>query len=109
MSGLYTQRQSVSLSANGNSASIPVDPTQNPFQVTVAVVLTSTPSLTYEVDYTTDNTNWVALPSFSGQTASDARLIYGPVLAVRLNVTNYVSGTATLNVIQAGNTLFVGD
>ena len=94
------------------SAPIPMDPYQNVFNASLAVVLSAGASLTYTVQYTFDD---IAAPNFNPATAtwfshatlvtktasSDGNFLF-PVTAVRLNVGVYVSGTATLTVIQVG-------
>lgn len=48
----------VVLSAVGNSAWVPLDYIQHPFQVTMAGLLSSTGNLTWGVQYTYDEMNW---------------------------------------------------
>lgn len=98
-----------SLSAAGASPAIPVDWRISPFQLALAVNLTNTPTLTYNVEYTTDDlqngapVNWYAVSGLSALTASkDGALSDRPATAVRLNVTAYTAGTATLSVLQSG-------
>ena len=102
----------VSVGSQTTSAPIPMDTYQNPFNVGVSVNLSAGASLTYTVQHTFDDIN---APGFSAATAtwfphatlaaktasSDGNYAY-PVTAIRLNVTAFTSGTATMNVIQAG-------
>lgn len=95
-----------------NSAPIPLDTYQDPFNTSLAVVLSAGASLTYTVQYTFDD---ITSPTFNPATAtwfphatlvtktasSDGNFSF-PVTATRLNVSVYTSGTATLTVIQAG-------
>lgn len=83
----------------------------SPFNVGLGVTLSAGASLTYNVEYTFDDVfapnynpatgNWIVLTALSAQTASKDSNMLSPVMAVRLNVTTYASGTATLTVIQA--------
>jgi hypothetical protein len=89
-----------------------LDNRQAPFNVGLAVVLSSGASLTYSVEHTFDD---VFSPSFNPATAKwfshavlaskteslDGNYAY-PVMAVRLNVTSYTGGSATMTVIQSG-------
>jgi hypothetical protein len=83
----------------------------SPFNVGLGVTLSAGASLTYNVEYTFDDVfaqnynpatgNWTVLTALSAQTTSkDSNLAY-PVMAVRLNVIGWFSGTATLTAIQA--------
>lgn len=47
--------QVISLSALGSTAWIPVDYKQNPFNISIACVVSNTPNLTYQVEYTLDD------------------------------------------------------
>ncbi len=101
-----------SLSAAGVTVPVIVDIYPDPFNLSLSVSLSNTPNLTYNVEYTTDDVfsstfnpataNWTAVTGFSALTAGNSGNIAFPVRAVRLNVTAYTSGTATLSVIQAG-------
>ena len=100
--------QSVTVSSQAASAWIPLDYKQAPFNATVAVVVSGT--LTYSVEYTVDNvlagesaTAFAAEDaSLVGATANQAGSILAPVTAVRLNVTAYTSGSATMTILQGG-------
>jgi len=91
---------------------IPLNTYGDPFNVGFGVKLSSGASLTYTVEHTFDD---VQDPAFSPATAvwySNATVVsqttnkdgnYAfPVTAIRLNVTAWTSGTATLTSIQAG-------
>ena len=99
--------QVISLSAAGSTAWIPVDYKQNPFNIDVAVVLSNTPNLTYKVEYTLDDIfNPAITPTaFShatlvGLTANGQAPITSPVRAIRLTITAWTSGTATMTALQ---------
>lgn len=95
------------LSAAGTSTAIPMDTYSDPFNVGVAVVMTGT--LTYSVEHTFDDIfnsavtpTWFANTGLSAKTtSSDGNYAY-PVRAIRLNITSFTSGSATMTVIQAG-------
>lgn len=102
-----------SLSAAATTSALPLDHFRNPFNVAIAVALSNTPTLTYSVEYTLDDPamattsagaglTWFSHATLAGQTASAVGNIAFPVRAVRLNVTSYTAGTATITVIQAG-------
>jgi len=98
-----------SLSSVATSPWIIVNTKVNPFNVTSTVVLSAGAVLTYTVEYTVDNLadeaaagQEIDLPEMVGQTATLTKAVVSPITAVRLNVTAYTSGTATLTVQQAG-------
>ncbi len=91
---------------------IPLDTYADPFNVGMAVVLSSGASLTYTVQHTFDDVyasnfdpataTWFPNAALTDKIASsDGNYAY-PVTATRLNVTIWTSGTATLTVVQAG-------
>lgn len=102
----------VTLGAQGVSVPIILDNRQAPFNVGLAVVLSPGASLTYSVEHTFDD---VFSPGFNASTAKwfphatlankteslDGNYAY-PVMAIRLNVSAYTGGTATVVVIQSG-------
>lgn len=101
-----------SLGAAGVTDPIPMDTFRQPFNVGMAVVLAPGSTLTYTVEHTFDDVfaptfnpataTWFPNTSLSAKTASlDGNYAF-PVSAIRLNVTAFTSGTATLTVIQAG-------
>ncbi len=102
----------VTVGSQAASRAIPLDTYQDPFNVSIGVVLSSGATLTYSVEHTFDD---VFSPSFDASTATwftnsglgnktaslDGNYAF-PVTAVRLNVTAYTDGDATITVIQAG-------
>lgn len=106
------RRITVTVSAQGVSQPIPMDQRNDPFNVGIGVALSAGATLTYTVQHTFDD---VFSPSFDPATAtwysnsslvtknasSDGNYSF-PVSAIRLNVTAYTSGSATMTVIQAG-------
>lgn len=102
----------VTVGSQAASNAIPLDTYQDPVNVSIGVVLSAGASLTYSVQHTFDD---VFAPGFdsstatwfnnSGLTTKNTSLDGNysvPATAVRLNVTIYTSGTATMTVIQAG-------
>lgn len=93
---------------------IPMDQYISPFNVGLSVNLSAGASLTYTVEHTFDDVfsptfnpstaKWYPHATLASQTASGTGNYAYPVSAIRLNVTPYASGTATLNVLQAGIT-----
>ncbi len=94
-----------SISAAGPSNPIPVS-FMEMFQVGFGVVITGT--ATFKVQHTFDDIfdptvipTWFDHPVVTGQTANkDGNYAY-PIAALRLNVTTYGSGTATLTALSA--------
>lgn len=104
----------VSVSSATTSQVVPLDQYISPFNASIGVVLSADATLTYKVQYTFDDVfastftpgtaNWFDHATLVSKTASsDGNFAY-PVTACRLNVTAYTSGTATMNVVQAGLT-----
>ena len=102
----------VTVGSQAASNVIPLDTYQDPFNVGIGVALSAGASLTYTVEHTFDDVQsesfnpatatWYPTTGRSGKTASsDGNYAY-PVSAVRLNVTVYTGGSATMTVIQAG-------
>lgn len=102
----------VTVSSATTSNVIPLDQYISPFNIGLGISLSAGASLTYTVQHTLDD---VYSPTFDPATArwfSHATLVdkttsfdgnYAfPITAVRLNVTVYTSGSATMTVIQAG-------
>lgn len=93
------------------TAPIPLDHYRSPFSVSINVMLLG--NLTYSVEHTYDNVfspgfdvasaQWLSPTALASKGASAEGSYTAPVVAVRLNVTAYVSGSATMTVIQAGN------
>ena len=98
---------SVTVSATGNSAWIPVDYRQAPFNLGLQTVISGGASLTWVVQMTSDDifdasvtpTAITAPSPMDTGTGNEVGNITIPCRAVRLNAT-VVSGTATLTVIQ---------
>lgn len=70
----------------------------------VGLVVSITGTLTATVQVTGDNrtaARWVDHPDLTGLTANALGNVAFPVTGVRLNVTSYTNGTATLDVVQA--------
>lgn len=92
------------VSSQTTSPWIPLDDNQAAFSATVAVAVSGT--LTYSVEFTLDNVQDpavtpVAFPAgLVGKTASNTTFIKSPVKAVRLNVTAFTSGSATIGARQ---------
>jgi len=95
-----------------SSAPIPLDQYQTPFNASVGVVLSAGATLTYTVEHTFDDVfaasfdpataSWFPNSGLSSKTASlDGNYAF-PVTAVRLRVSSYTGGTATMTLIQAG-------
>jgi hypothetical protein len=99
--------QVVTVSSQTTSAPIPMDWTQDPFAVGIGVVVSGT--LTYSVEHTFDDilngatANWFPHSTIAAQTTSKDGNYAFPVTAIRLNVTAFTSGSATLNLLQGGN------
>lgn len=97
----------VTVTSQTNSATIPTDWRENDFKLSMGVVVSGT--LTYTVEHTFDDIQdpsvtptWRATDGLTALTATDEGNINFPIRAVRLNVTAFTSGSATLTVIQAG-------
>jgi len=58
------------------------------------------PDAEYATDYNTDAT-WYTVTGLSGVTADTSVALIIPCRAVRLNMTAWTSGTATLTIVQA--------
>lgn len=98
---------SVTVSATGTSAWIPVDYTQANFNVGITVDVSAGASLTWVVEVTSDDifnsavtpTGFVAPAPLDTGTGDEIGNITIPVRAVRLNCT-VTSGTATMTIVQ---------
>ncbi len=102
----------VTVGAVAVSNVIPLDQYISPFNVGLGVSLSAGASLTYTVQHTFDDiwsptfdpatANWFSHATMVSKTTSfDGNYAY-PVTAIRLNVTVWVSGTATMTAVQAG-------
>lgn len=104
----------VTVSSQAASKVIPLDQYISPFNVGFAVNLSAGATLTYTVQHTFDNVFaegfdpaaavWYNHASLFDKTASADSNYAFPVSAIRLNVTAYTGGDATINVLQAGIT-----
>lgn len=104
----------VTVSAQEASNPIPMDHYREPFNVSIGVAVTGT--LTYTVEHTFDDVFADGYDPDAGSSvwfANDAANLQGastsqegnyafPVTAIRLNVSGYTSGSATMTLIQAG-------
>lgn len=102
----------VTVSSQAASVPIPLDVYQGPFNVGIGVAVSAGASLTYSVQHTFDDVNaegfdpstavWYTNSGLGARTTTlDGNYAF-PVTAVRLNVTTYASGNATMTVVQAG-------
>jgi len=100
------------LAAVAVSAPVALDTYRDPFNIGIGVALSAGANLTYKVQHTFDDVQaaafdpatatWYDHASLTAKTtSSDGNYAY-PVTAIRLNVTAYTSGTATMTTIQAG-------
>lgn len=102
----------ITMTSNGNSPFQLIDMSTPPYFTPSAnyvlgliATVSSGASLTYAVQVTADQTpstngNWNAHDVLTGLTSSANSNIAYPVTAVRLNVTNYVSGSANLGIAK---------
>lgn len=94
------------------SAVIPLDQYISPFNVSIGVTLSAGAGLTYKVQHTFDDVfdpsfnpataAWFDHASVTGKTANADGNYAFPIKGLRLNVTAYTTGNATLTVLQAG-------
>lgn len=104
----------VTVSSQAASAVIPLDQYISPFNVGLSVNLSAGATLTYTVQHTFDDVfapgfdpasaTWYNHASLFDKTASAEGNYVLPATAIRLNVTAYTDGAATMNVLQAGIT-----
>lgn len=94
------------------SNTVPLEQYISPFNLGLGVSLSVGADLTYTVQHTFDDVfarnfnpataNWFSHATMVNKTTSfDGNYAY-PITAIRLNVTAYVSGSATLTIVQAG-------
>lgn len=100
---------SVSLNSATSTAPIPLNTNITPVNISLAVELSPGAVLTYTVEHTydpiattNDLQNLVWFPFLSNQTTNNDGYYAFPVVAVRLIISAYSSGTATLRILQAG-------
>jgi hypothetical protein len=109
----YSPRTSVVvLSAAGASAPFIFQPVAYPgaLQAGILVILSSGASLTYSIEVSGDDYNapgynpatgnWVGFTNMVGLTASAVATLGAVVMSIRLHVTAYTSGSATLQFVQ---------
>lgn len=102
----------VTVGAVAVSATLPLDQYISPFNVGLGVSLSAGASLTYTVQHTFDDiwsptfdpatANWFSHETLVNKTTSFTGSYSFPVTAIRLNVTVWASGTATMTAVQAG-------
>lgn len=100
---------SITVSSATTSGVIVPDYRAQNFQVTVSVIVAGTN--TSKVQYTTDDVfattfdpttaNWFDVATLNLLTASAIGYINFPVTGIRLNVTAYTNGSATIKVIES--------
>lgn len=101
--------QSIAVSSQAASNPVPLDWKRTPFAIGFCVELSGGATLTYTVQHTFDDINngetavWFDHSSVTGKTANADGNYAFPVTAIRLNVTAYTSGTATLKALQGGS------
>lgn len=102
----------VTVGSQTTSVPIPLSTYADPFNVGLGVKLSAGASLTYTVEHTFDDVQsasftpatavWYSNATIVAQTTNKDGNYAFPVTAIRLNVTAWTSGTATLTAIQAG-------
>lgn len=97
--------QSVTLSSVTNSVTIPLDRTANPFSVGLVIEVTGTN--TSQVQVTVDDIYdptvtpvWFTHSTLTAVTTTTSGNLAFNATAVRLNMTAFTSGSATLKVLQ---------
>lgn len=98
----------VTVSSATTSSPLPVDFKQSPVNIGIGVVVTGT--CTYSVQHTFDDIfdplvtpTWLDNATLAAATTNQSGNYAFPVRAVRLNVTAWTSGTATMTVIQGSS------
>lgn len=108
------RRQQASVNgATGQTVPLVLDNNVSPFHVGLAVIVAAGSTLTYTVEHTFDDVfaagfnpataNWIAHSTLAAQSATKDSNYAFPVMAIRLNVTSWTAGGATLQVLQAGH------
>jgi hypothetical protein len=100
------------LNSATSTAPIPLNIHADSFEVSLTVSLPAGSSLTYTVEYTVDDVfdnefnpataTWFPVTGLSAQTISASGNLVFPVTAVRMRVSTFTSGSATLTLIQSG-------
>ena len=100
---------SVTVSSATQSAAIPVNQYAGDFKISLGCVISVGADLTYKIQHTFDNIynssitpTWFDHCSLVGLITSKDGSYRAPITAVRLNVTNYISGSVTLTIISGG-------
>ena len=101
----------VGLAGQMDSPWVPLDYKTGSFTAALAVALSSGASLTYAIEYTNDlvlkvgeqGVTKVWQSPVQGSTVDDEVALVSPAAAVRVAVTNYVSGTLDFTVLQSVN------
>jgi len=96
--------QTVSKTGTGSSSALVMNTNVSPFNVGFGVVVTGT--VNYTVQHTFDDpavgfTTWFSHPTIASQTANADGNYAFPVTGIKVLV-NSGSGTATMNLVQAG-------
>ena len=96
--------QTVSKTGVGSSSALVMNTNQTPFNVGFGVVVSGT--VTYTVQHTFDDpavgfTTWFSHPTIFDETTNQDGNYAFPVTGIKLLVTDG-SGTATMNLVQAG-------
>lgn len=102
--------RTAALSSATTSPVIPAD-THGFLGATVAVIMSAGASMTAKVQYTVDDVSsstfdpstatWFDMSGMTALAASAAGGLASPVTGIRLNVTAYTSGTASMTVVSA--------
>ena len=102
----------VTVGALGVSNPIILDHYQRPFSVGIGAALSAGASLTFSIEHTFDDVFaasfnpaaavWYSDASLASKSASTTGNYAYPVMAIRINVTSWTSGSVTMTVIQAG-------
>lgn len=101
------------LSSATSTAPIPLDVYPST-HISVAVTLSAGATLTYTVEHTYDDVfregfnpataTWFPNVDLAGETANGETGYVTPIVAIRLRVSSYTNGSATITVVQAGTT-----
>lgn len=99
---------SVTVSSQAASIWVPVDRAIAPFNIGFGAVVAGGSTLTYTVEHTFDDilggATATAFPhaTVAAQTTSKDGNYIVPVVAIRLNITAFTSGSVTLTILQGG-------
>lgn len=109
------RRIDIALSANGSTPPQPLDARRNQFTVSVSVAVSgASPALVADVTYTYDDVqaaaynpstgNWFTIAGLTALSAANGdALLTKPCTAVRMTISGYSAGKATMTIIQAGD------